>query len=43
VNIPPKKLKDGDNDALTTPLSVTGAAEVENYFRIGGESSAIAG
>lgn len=26
VNIVPKKLKDGDNDALTTPLSVTGAA-----------------
>ena len=23
VNIAPKKLKDGDNDALTTPLSVT--------------------
>jgi PRTRC genetic system protein E len=27
VNIVPKKLKDGDNDALTTPLSVTGSAE----------------
>jgi len=27
VNIVPKKLKDGDNDALTTPLSVTGTAE----------------
>ena len=27
VNIMPKKLKDGDNDALTTPLSVTGTAE----------------
>lgn len=27
VNIVPKKLKDGDNDALTTPLSVTGNAE----------------
>jgi PRTRC genetic system protein E len=26
VNIVPKKLKDGDNDALTTPLSVTGTA-----------------
>ena len=23
VNIVPKKLKEGDNDALTTPLSVT--------------------
>jgi PRTRC genetic system protein E len=27
MNIVPKKLKDGDNDALTTPLSVTGTAE----------------
>jgi PRTRC genetic system protein E len=27
VNIVPKNLKDGDNDALTTPLSVTGTAE----------------
>jgi PRTRC genetic system protein E len=27
VNIVLKKLKDGDNDALTTPLSVTGIAE----------------
>ena len=27
VNIVPKKLKDGDHDALTTPLSVTGTAE----------------
>jgi PRTRC genetic system protein E len=27
VNIVPKKLKDGDNDALSTPLSVTGTAE----------------
>jgi PRTRC genetic system protein E len=27
VNVVPKKLKDGDNDALTTPLSVTGTAE----------------
>jgi PRTRC genetic system protein E len=27
VNIEPKKLKDGDNDALTIPLSVTGTAE----------------
>ena len=27
VNIVPKKLKDSDNDALTTPLSVTGTAE----------------
>ena len=27
VNIVPKKLKDGDNDALTTPLSVTSTAE----------------
>ncbi len=27
VNIVPKKLKDGDNDALTIPLSVTGTAE----------------
>ncbi len=27
VNIVSKKLKDGDNDALTTPLSVTGTAE----------------
>ena len=27
MNIVPKKLKDCDNDALTTPLSVTGAAE----------------
>ena len=26
VNIVPKKLKDGDNDALTIPLSVTGTA-----------------
>lgn len=27
VNVVPKKLKDGDNDALSTPLSVTGSAE----------------
>jgi len=27
VNVVPKKMKDGDNDALTTPLSVTGRAE----------------
>lgn len=27
VNIVPKKMKDGDHDALTTPLSVTGTAE----------------
>ena len=27
VNIVPKKLKDGDNDALTIPLSVTGIAD----------------
>jgi PRTRC genetic system protein E len=27
VNVVPKKLKDGDNDALSTPLSVTGTAE----------------
>lgn len=27
VNVLPKKLKDGDHDALTTPLSVTGTAE----------------
>jgi PRTRC genetic system protein E len=27
VNIVPKKLKDGDNDALAIPLSVTGTAE----------------
>ena len=27
VNIVPKKLKDGDNNALTTPLSITGTAE----------------
>ena len=27
VNIVPKKLKDGDNDAFTTPLTVTGTAE----------------
>jgi PRTRC genetic system protein E len=27
VNIVPKKFKDGENDALTTPLSVTGTAE----------------
>jgi PRTRC genetic system protein E len=27
VNIIPQKLKDGDNSALTTPLSVTGTAE----------------
>jgi PRTRC genetic system protein E len=27
VNIVPKKIKDGDNDALTTPLSVTGSAD----------------
>jgi len=27
VNVVPKKTKDGDNDALTTPLSVTGTAE----------------
>jgi PRTRC genetic system protein E len=26
VNIVPKKIKDGDNDALTIPLSVTGTA-----------------
>ena len=30
VNIVPKKLKDGDNDALTTPLSVTGTAQMKN-------------
>jgi PRTRC genetic system protein E len=27
VNVVPKKIKDGDHDALTTPLSVTGTAE----------------
>ena len=27
VNVVPKKMKDGDHDALTTPLSVTGTAE----------------
>jgi PRTRC genetic system protein E len=27
VNVVPKKLKEGDNDALTIPLSVTGTAE----------------
>jgi PRTRC genetic system protein E len=27
VNVVPMKIKDGDNDALTTPLSVTGTAE----------------
>jgi PRTRC genetic system protein E len=27
VNVLPKKLSDGDNDALTTPVSVTGTAE----------------
>jgi PRTRC genetic system protein E len=27
VNMVPKKLKDGDNDALTIPLSVTGTAD----------------
>jgi len=27
VNIIPKKIKDGENDALTTPLSMTGTAE----------------
>jgi PRTRC genetic system protein E len=27
VNVIPKKLSDGDNDALTTPVSVTGTAE----------------
>ena len=27
VNVIPKKLKDGENTALTTPLSVTGTAE----------------
>lgn len=27
VNVVPKKLKDGENEALTTPLSVTGTAE----------------
>jgi PRTRC genetic system protein E len=27
VNVVPKKLKDGENAALTTPLSVTGTAE----------------
>ena len=27
VNVIPKKLKDGENEALTTPLSVTGTAE----------------
>jgi PRTRC genetic system protein E len=27
VNVVPKKMKDGDNDALSTPLSVTGTAE----------------
>ena len=27
VNVVPKKMKDGEHDALTTPLSVTGTAE----------------
>ena len=27
VNVVPKKIKDGDHDALTTPLRVTGTAE----------------
>jgi len=27
VNVVPKKMKDGDQDALSTPLSVTGTAE----------------
>jgi len=27
VNVVPKKMKDGDHDALTTPLRVTGTAE----------------
>ena len=27
VNVVPKKMKDGDHDALTTPLSLTGTAE----------------
>jgi PRTRC genetic system protein E len=27
VNVVPKKTKDGDHDALTTPLSITGTAE----------------
>jgi PRTRC genetic system protein E len=27
VNVFPKKLADGENEALTTPLSVTGTAE----------------
>ena len=27
VNIVPQKLKDGENAALTTPLTVTGTAE----------------
>jgi PRTRC genetic system protein E len=27
INVVPKKMKDGDHDALTTPLSVTGTAE----------------
>ena len=27
VNVVPKKMKDGDNDAITIPLSVTGTAE----------------
>jgi len=27
VNVVPKKMKDGDHDALTTPLSVTGTAK----------------
>ena len=27
VNVVPKKMRDGDHDALTTPLSVTGTAE----------------
>ena len=27
VNVVPKKVKDGDHDALTTPLSVTGTAD----------------
>jgi PRTRC genetic system protein E len=27
VNVVPKKVKDDDHDALTTPLSVTGTAE----------------
>jgi PRTRC genetic system protein E len=27
VNVVPKKMKDGDHDALTTPLSITGTAD----------------